>query len=64
MQLSLLDTDILSEFLKKKDPLVLQSGADYCPGSQFKWNFFGRFCVMTSALVSTSLSLRFSGTQK
>ena len=29
MQISLLDTDILSEFLKKKNPTVLQNGADY-----------------------------------
>jgi hypothetical protein len=31
MQLSLIDTDILSEFLKKKDPIVVQKAADY-PG--------------------------------
>ena len=29
MQLALLDTDILSEFLKQKNPLVLQKAAEY-----------------------------------
>jgi tRNA(fMet)-specific endonuclease VapC len=29
MQLSLIDTDILSEFLKRKDPIVVQKAADY-----------------------------------
>ena len=47
MQPSLLDTDILSEFLKKKNPTVLQHGAQYLAQYQrFSISAITRYEVM------------------
>ena len=47
MRLSLLDTDILSEFLKQKNPAVLKNAADYLADfQQFAISAMTRYEVM------------------
>lgn len=47
MQLALLDTDILSEFLKQKNPAVLKNAADYLADfQQFAISAMTRYEVM------------------